>query len=295
MFLEKRTIKSPKWFHIPEGDSDKPPLPIRILLVTTCTLVSFFHGSNDGQKGVGLLMLILIVFLPASFAFNPAVSSKNTVKLLNSTEQTLKSLTIPNVKEQSMVDKLIMTIDSAKMQVGKKTSGSTVKKFDFRKAIQKAASGLKKITEDKAMKLDPKIKKSLETDTKNLQKVTDFAPVWVIACISLSLGLGTMIGWKRIVVTIGERIGNEKLNYAEGATAEIVAAATIGLSTGLGLPVSTTHVLSSGVAGAMRASKGTKNLNYGTLKSIAMAWVLTLPVAIALAFLLFMLFHLFIK
>jgi len=295
MFLEKRTIKSPKWFHIPEGESDKPPLPIRILLITTCTLVSFFHGSNDGQKGVGLLMLILIVFLPASFAFNPAVSSANTIKLLNGTEQTLKSLISPNVKDQTMIDKLVMTLDSAKMQIGKKTSGSTVRKFDFRKAIQKSAAGLKKITENKAIKLDPKVKKQLEADTKNLQKVTDFAPVWVIACISLSLGLGTMIGWKRIVVTIGERIGNEKLNYAEGATAEIVAAATIGLSTGLGLPVSTTHVLSSGVAGAMRASKGTKNLNYGTLKSIAMAWVLTLPVAIALAFLLFMLFHLFIK
>jgi PiT family inorganic phosphate transporter len=295
MFLEQRTIKSKKWFHIPEGEEDKPPIPIRILLVTTCTLVSFFHGSNDGQKGVGLLMLILIVFLPASFAFNPDVTATSTVKFLNNTEQTLKGLTTSPAKEKDMIDKLVLTIDSAKMQVGKKASADTKTKFDFRKAIQKSAAGLKKITEDKAMKLDPRIKKELQADTKNLNKVTDFAPVWVLLCISLSLGLGTMIGWKRIVVTIGERIGKEKLNYAEGATAEIVAAATIGLSTGLGLPVSTTHVLSSGVAGAMRASKGTKNLNYGTLKSIALAWVLTLPVAIALAFLLFSLFHLFIK
>ncbi|WP_461451847.1 inorganic phosphate transporter [Mucilaginibacter sp.] len=295
MFLEKRTIKSPKWFHIPEGDSDTPPLPIRILLVTTCTLVSFFHGSNDGQKGVGLLMLILIVFLPASFAFNPAVTSNSTVKFLNNTEQTLNGLTVSAAKEKYMLAKLEMTIDSAKMQIGKKAASDTKTKFDFRKAIQKAAAGLKKVTEDKAIKLDKKTKKELEADTKNLSKVTDFAPTWVIACISISLGLGTMIGWKRIVVTIGERIGKEKLNYAEGATAEIVAAATIGLSTGLGLPVSTTHVLSSGVAGAMRASNGTKNLNYSTLKSIAMAWILTLPVAIALAFLLFTLFHSFIK
>ncbi|MGZ3872865.1 MAG: inorganic phosphate transporter [Mucilaginibacter sp.] len=295
MSLEKRFIKSDRWFHIPDGDSDTPPLPIRILLVTTCTLVSFFHGSNDGQKGVGLLMLILIVFLPASFAFNPAVSAGNTVKLLNGTELTLKSLTTPTEKQRSMIGGLVKTIDSAKMQVNKKASASTIKKFDFRKAVQKVTAGLKKITEDKEMKLDPKAKKALEADAKNMQRVTDFAPVWVIACISISLGLGTMIGWKRIVVTIGEKIGNEKLDYAQGATAEMVAAATIGLSTGLGLPVSTTHVLSSGVAGAMHASKGTKNLNYGTLKSIAMAWVLTLPVAIALAFLLFMLFHLFIK
>lgn len=295
MFLEKRMIKSPKWFHIPKNDSDMPPLLIRILLVTTCTLVSFFHGSNDGQKGVGLLMLILIVFMPASFAFNPAVTSNNTIKFLNNTEQTLKLIKVSAAKEKDLITNVVMTIDSAKMQVAKKTSPNTNTKFDFRKAIQKAASGLKKITEDKAMKLDPKTKKELQTDTKDLNKVTDFAPTWVIACISLSLGLGTMIGWKRIVITIGERIGKEKLNYAEGATAEIVTAATIGLSTGLGLPVSTTHVLSSGVAGAMRASKGTKNLNYGTLKSIAMAWLLTLPVAIGLAFLLFTIFHLFIK
>ena len=128
----------------------------------------------------------------------------------------------------------------------------------------------------------------------NLQKVTDFSPLWVIVTIALALGLGTMIGWKRIVVTIGEKIGNEHLNYAQGATAEIVAAGTIGLSTGFGLPVSTTHVLSSGIAGAMVASGGTKNLNNGTLKSIAMAWVLTLPVCILLAALLFALFHLFV-
>jgi len=103
-----------------------------------------------------------------------------------------------------------------------------------------------------------------------------------------------MIGWKRIVVTIGEKIGNEHLSYAQGATAEIVAATTIGLSTGFGLPVSTTHVLSSGIAGAMVASGGTKNLNNGTLKNIAIAWVLTLPVAIVLSLVLFLFFHLFI-
>jgi PiT family inorganic phosphate transporter len=136
--------------------------------------------------------------------------------------------------------------------------------------------------------------KSLTKTEKQLSKVIEFAPIWVIALISISLGLGTMIGWKRIAVTIGEKIGNEHLNYAQGATSEIVAASTIGLSTAFGLPVSTTHVLSSGIAGAMVASGGRKNLNNGTLKNIGMAWVLTLPVSILLAGLLFMLFHLFI-
>src|ERR1700761_3595891 len=120
MFLEKRTIKSKKWFHIPEGESDKPPMPIRILLVCTCTLVSFFHGSNDGQKGVGLLMLILIVFLPASFAFNPSVNANNTVKFLNTTQQTLGGLNISDGKAKAKVARLILTLDSAKMKVGKK-------------------------------------------------------------------------------------------------------------------------------------------------------------------------------
>jgi PiT family inorganic phosphate transporter len=136
--------------------------------------------------------------------------------------------------------------------------------------------------------------KSLSASSIGLTKLTDFAPIWVIAIISVSLGLGTMIGWKRIVVTIGEKIGNEHLNYAQGVTSEIVAASTIGLSTGLGLPVSTTHVLSSGIAGAMVASGGKGNLNSNTLKNIGLAWVLTLPVSIALSLLLFMFFHLFI-
>jgi PiT family inorganic phosphate transporter len=109
--------------------------------------------------------------------------------------------------------------------------------------------------------------------------------------ISISLGLGTMIGWKRIVRTIGEKIGKQHLTYAQGASAEIVAASTIGFSTWLGLPVSTTHVLSSGIAGSMVASKGIKNLQTKTIKSIAIAWLLTLPVCVLVSGLLFLLFR----
>ena len=115
---------------------------------------------------------------------------------------------------------------------------------------------------------------------------TEFAPVEAILLISLSLGLGTMVGWKRIVVTIGEKIGKTHLTYAQGAAAELVAAGTIGLSSGLGLPVSTTHVLSSGIAGSMVGMGGVKNLQRSTIYTIAMAWLLTLPVTFggALAF-----------
>src|SRR6201999_29897 len=137
-------------------------------------------------------------------------------------------------------------------------------------------------------------RQALEQASRSLNGTTDYAPIWVIAMISLSLGIGTMIGWKRIVLTIGEKIGKEHLNYAQGATAEIIAASTIGMSSALGLPVSTTHVLSSGIAGAMVASNGTKNLNPTTLKAIGMAWLLTLPVSMILGLGLFLLFHLFI-
>jgi PiT family inorganic phosphate transporter len=170
----------------------------------------------------------------------------------------------------------------------------TAKTYKFRKEIKDVTKGITAITSSKSVVIAARDKSVLASASKDLNGITDFAPVWVIATISISLGIGTMIGWKRIVVTIGEKIGNEHLSYAQGATAEIVAASTIGLSTGLGLPVSTTHVLSSGIAGAMVASGGTNNLNNGTLKSIALAWILTLPVAILLALIFFMVFHLFV-
>jgi PiT family inorganic phosphate transporter len=294
MYLLKNVFKAAHLFHIPQGDNDKPPLLTRLLLITTCTLVSFFHGSNDGQKGVGLLMLIMIAFLPAKFAVNHAISNDQILISLNQTEVVIKKYATANGPDQQLFVKLNDAIASTETQIGNKNPKSKEKTYAFRKQLQAVMKDIKLITDDDKIKLDHEDKAELKKAATDLDKVTDFAPVWVIAVISLSLGLGTMIGWKRIVVTIGEKIGNQHLNYAQGATAEIVAASTIGLSTGFGLPVSTTHVLSSGIAGAMVASDGTKNLNSGTIKSIAIAWVLTLPVSITLSFLLFMLFHLFI-
>jgi PiT family inorganic phosphate transporter len=132
-------------------------------------------------------------------------------------------------------------------------------------------------------------------EEKGIRRATDFAPFWVILLISLSLGLGTMIGWKRIVVTVGEKIGKSHLTYAQGASAELVAAITIGLASGFKLPVSTTHTLSSGIAGSMVASKGIKNLQAGTIKNIAIAWILTLPVSMMLSAGLFLLFRFFVS
>ena len=294
MLFLKNVLKAKQLFHIPQGENDKPPILVRLLLITTCTLVSFFHGSNDGQKGVGLLMLILIAFLPAKFALDHNVQDTKIVAALTNTQQLLPKTLASNPKSENDINTLSELITKTEDDIAHKSRNDNAQTFKLRKEIQDVTKAIKGMLDRKDMVLPPEDKAVFRASSSRLVSTTDFAPIWVIATISISLGIGTMIGWKRIVVTIGEKIGNEHLNYAQGATAEIVAAATIGLSTCYGLPVSTTHVLSSGIAGAMVASKGTKNLNRGTLKNIALAWILTLPVSIALALGLFFLFHLFV-
>lgn len=293
MLFLKNVLKADALFHIPQGE-DRPPILIRLLLITTCTLVSFFHGSNDGQKGVGLLMLILIAFLPAKFAIDQNTPNDKIISSLTNSEQVLQRVMQANPAAQGNLDSTMTLMATVRTNIADKNSSSSATTYKFRKNVQAVAKRLKSITTDKNITLAAADKAILHGTADKMTNITDYAPTWVIATISLSLGIGTMIGWKRIVLTIGEKIGKEHLNYAQGATAEIVAAATIGLSTGFGLPVSTTHVLSSGIAGAMVASKGTQNLNGNTLKNIALAWVLTLPVCIILAMVLFAAFHLFV-
>lgn len=294
MLFLKHVVKYKALFHIPTGENDKPPLLIRGILILTCTLVSFFHGSNDGQKGVGLFMLILIAFLPAKFAIDHNIPNEKIISTLNQTEKTLQ--TIASTNTQSMVEftKLNQDIEAVKVHLNLKSEKNKEATYTFRKQVETLIKSIKALDENKAVTIDENTTSELHHEVSELKKITEFAPIWVIIAISISLGLGTMIGWKRIAVTIGEKIGNEHLNYAQGASSEIVAASTIGISTVLGLPVSTTHVLSSGIAGSMVASGGKNNLNPSTLKSIGLAWVLTLPVSIILSLLLFLFFHLFI-
>jgi PiT family inorganic phosphate transporter len=157
--------------------------------------------------------------------------------------------------------------------------------FALRKSIQSLNKSLEADLKTKA--IPSQVEGTIRHELKTLKSTYEFAPLWAIILIALCLGIGTMIGWKRIVVTIGEKIGKSHLTYAQGASAEICAAATIGVSTAFGLPVSTTHVLSSGIAGTMVAAGGIKNLQKKTIKNIAIAWVLTLPVTFVLAAILF--------
>lgn len=294
MYVLKHVIKYHALFHIPHGEHDRPPILIRGLLITTCTLVSFFHGSNDGQKGVGLLMLILIAFLPARFAVNHHIPKADVLSELNSTEMVIRNISVSNKSKSIEILDFTDRIEQSKKHLLLKSETDKEQTYKFRKQIEGVIADIKIVEEDKKLVIDKKNHEALVKNRQALSELIEFAPLWVILTISISLGLGTMIGWKRIVVTIGEKIGNEHLNYAQGVTSEIVAASTIGLSTAFGLPVSTTHVLSSGIAGAMVASGGMKNLNNNTLKNIGLAWVLTLPVSIILAILLFILFHLFV-
>jgi PiT family inorganic phosphate transporter len=203
------------------------------------------------------------------------------------------------IKSSSALNTIIATGATA-------TTLTTTQKFDVRNAALTINKHSKKLLESESIAISEGDKKAWKkatqgdkapffsfgsTSSSGIAGVTDFAPAWVMWMVALSLGLGTMVGWKRIVVTIGEKIGKNHLTYAQGASAELIASLTIGLATAYKWPVSTTHVLSSGIAGTMVASKGIKNLQGGTVKSIVLAWVLTLPVTIILSAGLFVIFR----
>jgi PiT family inorganic phosphate transporter len=191
--------------------------------------------------------------------------------------------------------KPLLAIGDLRERLAAKGDISKEEKFKLRKQIKTIAASGKALLKDPAFLAEEKFRAAFKAGMDDLAKSTDFAPVEAILLISLSLGLGTMVGWKRIVITIGEKIGKSHLTYAQGAAAELVAAGTIGMSSGLGLPVSTTHVLSSGIAGSMVGMGGLKNLQRKTVTTIALAWVLTLPVTMIGGGLFYFLFHLLLS
>ncbi len=293
--------KNPELFKAPEGETP-PPFWVRALLILTCTGVSFAHGSNDGQKGVGLIMLILIGILPASFALNldstpaqtaEAVLAAEQIELmLQDNSQTFVqpvSTGAQNLSVVALIQKELSEVRGYLKGISSLRDLPEDKRFEVRKRILLADNQLSKLQKEEKLKLSPESATLLKTYRAQLRSMTDYAPVWVLVAVALSLGIGTMVGWKRIVVTVGEKIGKAHLTYAQGAAAELVAASTIGIAATSGLPVSTTHVLSSGVAGTMVAQKSGVQLDI--VKKIALAWVLTLPVCVVLSGGLFLLFR----
>lgn len=293
--LTKKTEYGDSLFKEPKKNQP-PPTWIRGILILTCTLVSFFHGSNDGQKGVGLVMLILIGIVPAYFAIdsnfvpNAIPSSLTRIEQIVNTidTATLSSLDRKKIADAKLRNTQLQTRFHSLLDMNAIPRNE---RFEVRKEIILMDRDINTLLKKEEVRLSDGEKKALKDELKNVRKITDYSPDWVIIMISVSLGIGTMIGWKRIVKTVGEKIGKEHLTYAQGASAEMVAASTIGLSSYYGLPVSTTHVLSSGIAGSMVASKGVKNLQPDTVRNILMAWFLTLPVVMIMAGTLFLMFR----
>ncbi|MGC3948784.1 MAG: inorganic phosphate transporter [Chryseolinea sp.] len=293
--VTKKTDYGDSLFKEPKKDK-APPFWIRATLVVTCTLVSFFHGSNDGQKGVGLIMLILIGIVPAYFALNENYSPSSMPDSLARIERVINSMdsTVLSQPDRAKFGEARAINERLQQRFATLAGVSDIPKeerFLVRKDIMVLDRNLKSISGKPEIKISEAERSVLKDGLGRIREITDYSPRWVILLISISLGLGTMIGWKRIVKTVGEKIGKEHLTYAQGASAEIVAATTIGLSSSFGLPVSTTHVLSSGIAGSMVANRGVKNLQPDTVRNILIAWFLTLPVVMIMAGTLFLLFR----
>jgi PiT family inorganic phosphate transporter len=282
-------------FSQPEGKAS-PPFWIRSILIITCTLVSFFHGRNDGQKGIGLIMLILIGVLPAFFAVNSNFDLRTIQPDIQKIEVIINKIdasVLSPVEQESLI---LLKSEVSELELLTVTpEAAEGRGLDLRRDILLISSQTKNLLKSPLLSISEKERDALNElavkEEQGIRRVTDYAPFWTILMVSLSLGLGTMIGWKRIVVTVGEKIGKTHLTYAQGASAELVAAATIGLASGFGLPVSTTHTLSSGIAGSMVASDGVNNLQTKTLRNIGIAWVLTLPVSVLMSATLFLIFR----
>ncbi len=304
LWMARLLIRNPALYKSPPKGTP-PPMPIRALLVLTCTGVSFAHGSNDGQKGMGLVVLILIGILPGTYALNMEAgpgqlrelqkSAQTVGAQLETQAASASSLSLDDASgllsdylktagtfSENTIPALAVVNREVEHDLEGKNSFSEFT-GDERKLVRSRlyllSGAITKLQAQKQIQ-DPAEATSLASYKKELTGVTQFIPVWVKVAVACALGFGTMIGWKRIVVTVGEKIGKEHLTYAQGACAELVAMATIGAADMFGMPVSTTHVLSSGVAGTMAANRS--GLQVATLRNIALAWILTLPACLLL-------------
>jgi PiT family inorganic phosphate transporter len=282
-------------------------------MLLTCTGVSFFHGSNDGQKGMGLIMLILIGTVPTAYALNHAVTASDMQDFIAASEQaghildrhvdpqgTLGTDARAEVTEylhtQQLQPDTVLALRELIGDVNREVTHYKAFKSvpaqdqtNVRNDMYVASEALRLMEKAKNPAFTSAESAGLKNYKSKVDKATRFIPNWVKVAVALALGLGTMVGWKRVVVTVGEKIGKEHLTYAQGAAAGLVAMGTIFAADTFGLPVSTTHVLSSGVAGTMAASGS--GLRISTIRNIAAGWVFTLPAAALLSGLLFWLFR----
>jgi len=315
LLLMKFIVRKAELYSEPKG-AEPPPWWIRGLLIMTCTGVSFMHGSNDGQKGMGLIMLILIGTVPTSYALNRALpashvaafskASTEASKVVEAKASGYRVLGDPRpavttyIARHEMTEGTYPSLAALIRDIAGQVEGyGSIAKIPLavvgntRNDIYLASEALRFLAKDKDAQLSDGEKKVLKDYKEQIDQATKFIPTWVKIAVAIALGLGTMIGWKRIVVTVGEKIGKQHLTYGQGASAELVAMATIGAADVYGLPVSTTHVLSSGVAGTMAANGS--GVQMSTIRNLALAWILTLPCAILLSGSLYFLLNFVLK
>jgi PiT family inorganic phosphate transporter len=312
ILIAKRLIKFPSLYEAPKNDQP-PPWPIRALMIGTCTGVSFYHGSNDGQKGMGLIMLILIGTVPTAYALNHAVSPAQVQEFIAASEQAgqilsrhVDSTGAPSSDPRAEVTTYIRTkqlqpdtflalgqlVENVNREVVLYKEFNAVPAQDqtnIRNDMYLTSEAIRLMEKNNNPGFTAQETAALNNYKSRLDKATRFIPDWVKVAVALALGLGTMVGWRRVVVTVGEKIGKEHLTYAQGASAGLVTMATIFAADQFGLPVSTTHILSSGVAGTMSANGS--GLRLSTVRNIAAGWVFTLPAAALLSGLLYFLFR----
>ncbi|KOP91206.1 inorganic phosphate transporter [Acinetobacter baumannii] len=305
VFLLVKTIfkRQLELFQPPEGNKP-PPAIIRAILIFTCTGVSFAHGSNDGQKGMGLIMLILVGLVPLAYSLNKNLDtqqvqsfhqlSSQTAVLLNQnqpelTDEKARAVLTKYIQTKQQTPEVVPALASMTDHLGERVSSySNLKDIpeaaisEIRNDMYLSTTTFKRLDKADALpKMDDSQKKLVKDYRSSLDSFLQYIPNWAKVAVALALGLGTMVGWKRIVVTVGERIGKHHMTYGQGMSAELVAMSTIAAADGLGMPVSTTHVLNSAVAGTMVANKS--GLNFNTVKTILSAWVFTLPATICLS------------
>jgi inorganic phosphate transporter, PiT family len=311
ILVSKWLLDFPSLYEAPKNNQP-PPLPIRALMVLTCTGVSFFHGSNDGQKGMGLIMLILIGTVPTAYALNHAVSPMQIQDFIAASEQAGQILgqhvdktgvgsnpraeVTTYLRTQQLQPETILALQELVLEVNREVvlykefkSVPAQDQTNVRNDMYVTSEALRLMAKNHNPDFSAQETAALDNYKSKLDKATKFIPDWVKVAVALALGLGTMVGWKRVVVTVGEKIGKEHLTYAQGASAGLVTMATIFAADQFGLPVSTTHILSSGVAGSMSANGS--GLRLSTVRNIAAGWVFTLPAAALLSGLLYFLFR----
>jgi PiT family inorganic phosphate transporter len=304
----KILVRNPELYKAPEGQK-APPLWIRGILMLTCTGVSFAHGSNDGQKGMGLIVLILVGILPGTYALKMSADHASVAGIASEAASISQAFEreagkkISNEQANQILAEFIKPKGSPSPDVLAALAGAcddisnrlkTAETFqalppsqrgEVRTDLYLISKSIAKLDKAGQLDTDPTVKKNQQAMARHADELTNYIPDWVKYAVALALGLGTMIGYKRIVKTVGEKIGKDHLTYAQGASAEAVAMSTIMVADHFGLPISTTHVLSSGIAGTMAANNS--GLQMATVRNILLAWVLTLPICIFLGAVLF--------